>query len=53
MEDYELSAQDFSLIDDVFKYFIEAENATSVELINARDLRERFRNAHTAKIIYE
>lgn len=53
MNDYELSASDFALLDDIFKYFIEANNATDVDLMNAREMRERFSNGHTAKIIYE
>lgn len=53
MSDYELSKLDFEIINVVFHHFLERGAVDPVIEMKVRDLYEKFRLAHTARIIYE
>lgn len=55
MSDYELSKHDFDIIEVVFRIYLENRplGRDPTYEMKVRDLYDRFRFAHTAKIIYE
>lgn len=55
MSDYELSKRDFDVIDVVFRHYLTSGAAGDHRVLemDARDLHDRFKFAHTARIIYE